>query len=137
MDAKPLYEQILRLQPDNAVAAIALNNLAYMLAESGADLDQALSMAQKAKQMRPNDENVADTLGWIYIKKNLSDSAISVFRDLVQKSPERSTFHYHLAMALFQKGDKVEAKRECEAALRFRPEKDEEAKIRELMSKLS
>ena len=68
-------------------------------------------MAQKARQQRPNDEDVADTLGWIYIKKNLPDSAIAVFRELVTKNPKRAAFHYHLAMALFQKGDKVQAKR--------------------------
>jgi tetratricopeptide (TPR) repeat protein len=132
-DARPLYEQVLRLQPDNPVA---LNNLAYMLAENGADLDQALTMAQKAKQQAPNDLNVSDTLGWIYIKKNLSDSAIGIFRDLVEKQPEHSTYRYHLAMALFQKGDRISAKKELETALRNKPSRDEEAKIRDLMAKL-
>jgi tetratricopeptide (TPR) repeat protein len=132
-EARPLYEQTLRLQPDNPVA---LNNLAFMLADTGADLDQALTMAQKAKQQRPNDGNVSDTLGWIYIKKNLSDSAILVFQELVKNEPERATYRYHYAMALYQKGDKVSAKRELEAALRAKPQKDEEAKIRDLMAKL-
>ena len=133
VDARPLYEQILRLQPDNPVA---LNNLAFMLADDGRDLDQALTMAQKAKQQRPNDNNVSDTLGWIYIKKNLSDSAIVIFRDLVKTDPERSTYRYHYAMALYQKGDKASAKKELEAALSSKPAKDEENKIRDLMAKL-
>jgi tetratricopeptide (TPR) repeat protein len=133
-EAKPLYEQILRLQPDNIVA---LNNLAFMMAESGADLDQALTMAQRAKQQRPTDNNVADTLGWIYIKKNLADSAIGIFKDLVQKEPERATYRYHLAVALYQKGDKAQAKKECEMALKSKPPKDEETKIRDLLSKVS
>lgn len=133
-EAKPVYEQVLRLQPNNP---IALNNLAFLLAENGMDLDQALTMAQKARQQRPADEDVADTLGWIYIKKNLPDSAVTLFRELIQKNPNRATFRYHLAMALFQKGDKVQAKRECEAALRFDPNPQEEAGIRELMTKLS
>ena len=128
-----MYEQSLRIQPDNV---IALNNLAFMLADSGSDLDQALTMAQRAKQQRPNDGNVSDTLGWIYIKKNLSDSAIAIFRDLVKAEPERATYRYHLAMALYQKGDKASAKKECEAALRANPPKDEETKIRDLMAKL-
>jgi tetratricopeptide (TPR) repeat protein len=132
-DARPLYEQILRLQPDNAVA---LNNLAFMLADNGTDLDQALTMAQKAKQQRPNDSNVSDTLGMIYIKKNLADSAISVFKELVKTEPERSTYRYHFAMALAQKGDRASAKKECEAALKAKPPKEEEAKIRDLMAKL-
>jgi tetratricopeptide (TPR) repeat protein len=132
-DARPVYEQILRIQPDNAVA---LNNLAFMLADNDTDLDQALTMAQRAKQQRPNDANVSDTLGWIYIKKNLPDSAISIFRELVKSEPERAMYRYHFAMALYQKGDRESAKRECEAALKAKPGKEEEAKIRDLMAKL-
>jgi tetratricopeptide (TPR) repeat protein len=132
--ARPLYEQILKIKPDNA---LALNNLAYLLADNGTDLDQALTMAQRAKQAFPQDSNIADTLGWIYIKKNLSDSAISIFRDLVRQEPDRSTFRYHLAMALAQKGDKASAKKELEAALKKQPAKDEEQKIRELLQKVS
>jgi tetratricopeptide (TPR) repeat protein len=133
-EAKPVYEQVLRLQPDNP---IALNNLAYILAESGNDLDQALTMAQKAKQQRPQDEDVADTLGWIYIKKNIPDSAVSIFRELTVKNPGRTTFHYHLAMALYQKGDKVNAKRECEIALKNNNNAAEVARIKELLAKIS
>ncbi|HUS06229.1 MAG TPA: tetratricopeptide repeat protein [Bryobacteraceae bacterium] len=132
-EAKPMYEQILKIQPDNP---IALNNLAFLLAEAGIDLDQALTMAQRARQKLPQDLNVADTLGWIYIKKNLSDPAISIFRDLVQKDPERSTYRYHLAMALMQKGDKPNARKELETALRSKPPKAEEVKIRELITKI-
>lgn len=70
------------------------------------------------------------------MKKNLSDSAIAVYRDLVNKQPNRPTFRYQLALALAQKGDRPSAKKECEAALRAKPSKDEETKIRELMAKL-
>ncbi len=133
-EAKPVYEQVLRLQPDNP---IALNNLAYILAESGNDLDQALTMAQKAKQQRPQDADIADTLGWIYIKKNLPDSAVSIFRELTTKHPDRSTFRYHLAMALLQKGDKVNARREAELALKNNSNNQEAAQIRELLSRIS
>ena len=131
--ARPLYEQVLKIQPDHPVA---LNNLAFSLAESGTDLDQAMTMAQRAKQKMPNDNNVADTLGWIYIKKNLSDSAISIFQDLTRKDPQRSTYHYHLAMALAQKGDKVQARHEIELAQRNNPQGDEARRIQELAQKV-
>ncbi len=131
-EAKPLYEQILRLKPDEAVA---LNNLAYIKAEEGTDLDAALSLAQRAKQAMPLDPNIADTLGWVYIKKNLSDDAVRVFRDLVAKVPKSPTLRYHLAMALFQKGDRPSARKECELALQNNPSKEEAAKIRELLQK--
>lgn len=133
MDAKPLYEKILKLEPDNPVA---LNNLAYTLADTGGDLDFALTLAQKARAKAPQSPDIADTLGWIYIKKNLSDNAIQIFQDLTQKHPDRAVFHYHLAMALYQKGEKPQAKRAAELALKNKPSKDEEGKIRELMARI-
>jgi len=133
VEARQLYEQLLKMQPNNVVV---LNNLAYMMAESGTELDQALTLAQRAKQAMPEEINVADTLGWIYIKKNLSDNAIDIYRDLVRRQPERSTFHYHLGMALYQKGDRTQAKQSLLTALRNKPEKEEEAKIRELLGRI-
>ncbi len=41
-----------------------------------------------------------------------------------------------MAMALFQKGDKPQAKRELQTALRNRPSQQEEGKIKELMAKI-
>jgi tetratricopeptide (TPR) repeat protein len=132
-ESRPIYEQILKMEPDNA---IALNNLAYMIADNGGDLDQALTYAQRAKAKVPTEPNIADTLGWIYIKKNLSDNAITVFRDLTTKYPDKAVYHYHLAMALYQKGEKPEAKRSCETALKNKPSKDEEQRIRELIARI-
>jgi len=131
--AKPIYEQILKIEPDHPVA---LNNLAFIEAEEGVDLDQALTMAQRARQRAPNSPEIADTLGWIYIKKNLSEDAIRVFHELVVKDPGNSTFHYHFAMALLQKGDRPSAKKELEAAMKDKPSKDEAGKIQDLLQKI-
>jgi len=131
--ARPMYEQVLKLQPDNP---FALNNLAYIITEGGGDLDQALAFAQRARQKLPEDPDVADTLGWIYIKKNLSDNAINILRELVTKKPEVSTFHYHLAMALYQRGDKPEARKELQGALERKPSPEETIKIKELMGRI-
>ena len=46
-EARLAYEATLKLDPANGVA---LNNLAFLMAEAGADLDQALTFAQRAKQ---------------------------------------------------------------------------------------
>jgi Flp pilus assembly protein TadD len=116
---------------------VALNNLAYILAEEGRDLDQALTYAQRAKQRLPENADVADTLGWVYIKKNLSDNAIEIFRNLTRQNPQNPTFRYHLALAYVQKGDKGQARRELDTALRSKPEKPVEDKIRELMGRIS
>ena len=133
-EAKVAYEGALRLEAENPVA---LNNLAYIIAESpGGDLDQALTFAQRANQKLPQAVEIADTLGWIYLKKNLPDNALEIFRNNVSKSPANATYRYHLAMALFQKGDKVHAKQEAQSALAHNPSKEEETNIKVLISKI-
>jgi tetratricopeptide (TPR) repeat protein len=131
--AKPIYEQILKIHPDDP---IALNNLAYIKAQEGVDLDQALTMSQRAVQRAPASMDLSDTLGWIYIKKNLSENAVHIFSDLVARDPNNSTFHFHYGMALAQKGDKPFAKSEFEKALQHKPSKDEEQKIHEQLQKM-
>ena len=131
--AKPIYEQILKIQPDHP---IALNNLAFIKAEDGQDLDEALTMAQRARQGLPNSPDIMDTLGWIYLKKNLSDDAIRTFKELVTADPNRAAYHYHYGMALLQKGDKLSAKRELETAIKFNPSKDDAGKIQKLLASM-
>ncbi len=131
--AKPIYEQILRIQQDHP---IALNNLAFIKAEEGTDLDSALSMAQRAFQAQPKSPDIADTLGWVYIRKNLSTEAVRVFTDLVKQYPANPLYRYHYGMALMQRGDRPSAKRELEAALRNQPSKTEADKIQELLRQL-
>ncbi len=131
--AQPLYEQILKMQPDHPVA---LNNLAYIKAEKGVDLEEALGMARRAEQKEPNSPDIKDTLGWILIRKNLSEEAVRVFQDLVVKEPANPIYHYHYGMALQEKGDKSSAQKQLQEALKDHPSKPQEQQIRELLQKL-
>ena len=131
--ARTYYEKALKIDPNNP---LALNNLAYLITETNGDLAQALSYAQQAKQRLPNFLEVSDTIGWIYLKKNISDSAVEEFKRLVQQAPLNPIYHYHYAMALNQKGDAISAKAECEVALADHPQKPLEAQIRTLESSL-
>jgi tetratricopeptide (TPR) repeat protein len=131
--ARKEYEIVIQLQPENATA---LNNLAYLEAEEGVDLDQALAHAQRAQQKLPGDLDVQDTLALVYIRKNLTSDGIRMLRDLVSQRPDSAPFHLHLALALYQKGDRSWAKRELETALRHQPSAKEQNKIRELLAKV-
>jgi Flp pilus assembly protein TadD len=132
--ARKYYEMSIKVDPNNA---LALNNLAYMMSQSnGSDLDQALTYATRAKQRLPEHTEINDTLGVIYIKKNLTDNAIDTFRTLVVKAPSNPTYHYHYALALLQKGDRENARKECQTALADKPKKQEEDQIRQLMAKV-
>jgi tetratricopeptide (TPR) repeat protein len=135
-ESYPYYKTVLAGQPNDDVRAVALNNLAYLLAEAGHDLDSALTYIQKAKQLHPNDDDIADTMGWIYLKRTMNDDALTVFRDLVKRNPGRALFRYHLGAAQYQKHDVQAAKQNLQMALTLKPAKDDEAKIRELLAKI-
>ena len=93
-------------------------------------------MAQRAKQQAPNSPEVSDTLGWIYIKKNLPDEALRILTEVVRKSPENPIFRMHLAQAMFQKGDRPGARTELNKALKSNPSKMVEGQIRGLLQKI-
>jgi len=132
-EARKAYEDVLKVQPDDPVA---LNNLAYYDADNDKDLDTALSYAQRAQKQSPQNLNIEDTIGLIYYKKNLLDESSRLFTELVTKVPNNPTFHLHLAMALYKKGDKPQARRELDAARRNRPTNREQDQIKDLMSKI-
>lgn len=132
-EAAPLYEQVLKLEPDNAVA---LNNYSFYLADQGANLDLALTYAQKAKSKQPEDPMVADTLGYIYLKKNLPQNATSIFQDLTGKHPKIALFHIRLATAYFQSGQKEKARKALDDARKNNPTDTDKEQINTLAGRL-
>ncbi len=95
------YNRTIQLNPDMAMAK---NNLAYLLAEGGGDLDRALELAQSAKEELPDDGNAADTLGWVLLKRGLTSAAIGYLEEAAERFPEdafevQGIVHNHLAIA--------------------------------------
>jgi tetratricopeptide (TPR) repeat protein len=133
-EAKQFYESTFTTQAENP---IALNNLAFLMAEKNGDLDTALTFAQRARQKWPHVDEISDTVAWIYLKKNLNENAIEILEVLVNKRPDQPTFRYHLGAALLQRGEKVKARIELETALGNRPSPEEVKKIRELLAQTS
>jgi tetratricopeptide (TPR) repeat protein len=133
-EALATYRRLLQLNADDAVAN---NAVAYLVTETGGNLDEALKLAQKALQLNPKQPNFSDTLGWIYFKRNLNDSAVQVFRSLTQDYPDNPVFHYHFGMVLLQKGDKATAKTELNNALSKKPSAEVRGNIESALAKAS
>ncbi len=66
----------------------------------------------------------------------MNDSAVDIFAELARREPNHSTYHFHLGMALSQKGDLPRAQKALEAALKNNPPREEMTKIRELLAKI-
>ena len=120
------YRKALEKDPNSVIAA---NNLAWLYAATGkGNLDEAVRLAQSAVQKNPNIAGFVDTLGWVYYKKNLHSAAVEQLSKAVSLNEAQSratnstpsaTYHYHLGMALKEKGDKEESRRELQTAIRL------------------
>ena len=129
-EAKAMARRALLQRPD---AADALNNLAFLLAETGDSLDEALKLAKEAVSKDPNNPAYLDTLGYVYLKRDKNDDALDIFNKLIRTYPDDPTCAYHLGMALYQKGDIAKAKAQFEHALDRRPPSDVENSIHDLL----
>jgi len=113
------YRKVLDIQPNNV---LALNNLAYGLAEDGkpADADEALKYAQKAAELAPNAAAVENTLGWVLFRKGLYSLAVPhLERAVATEATARR--RCHLAMAYLKIGDEDRGQKSLDAALKMDP----------------
>ena len=111
------YRKALEHDPN---AAIAANNLAWLYASRNmGNLDEAVRLAQGIVQKYPEQIGFADTLGWVYYKKNLYAAAVEQLQKVVARDQQSATYRYHLGMAQAGNGDKAAAKRTLTEALRL------------------
>jgi len=105
------YEDAIKYGPD---LAYPKNDLAYIYAESGKNLDRALDLAQDAKAALPDTATVADTLGWVLYKRGIPSAAISYLKEAVANSDGDITVSgislHHLAQAYEADGDPKKAR---------------------------
>jgi Flp pilus assembly protein TadD len=95
-EAAVSYRRSLALEEGNPSV---MNNLAYLTAEIGGDLDEALRLSRRAVEADPNPA-FKDTLGWVYLKKKDRGAALHIFQALTRQQPDNLVFRSHLAMAL-------------------------------------
>jgi tetratricopeptide (TPR) repeat protein len=113
-EAKRKYEDALGI---DSRATVAANNLAWILAESGDDLNRALELAKTATASSPDAPEILDTLGWVYYKKDQPELAIPIFRRAIAKAANNPNYHYHLGLAQLKLGDKTNGRLELQRAL--------------------
>jgi len=61
---------------------------------------------------------------------------VQVFRGLTREHQENPTFHYHLGLALIQKGDRATAKAELNTALSQKPSPKVRGDIQAALAKI-
>jgi tetratricopeptide (TPR) repeat protein len=106
---------------DQPGMASAQNDLAYLLARRGEALPEATELAQEARANRPDSPQIADTLGYVYLRRDLGEAALVQFDAAAELSEPQSTSwataQYHRGLALRSLGREDEAIVAIEQAL--------------------
>ena len=97
-------------------------------------MEEALQLATKAQAIAPGVPQIADTLAWLYVKKNQLDTAIQILHNLTKGGEGKATHHFHLGAALLRKGNGAEAKKHLQIALSRQPSQKVYAEIQQLLS---
>jgi tetratricopeptide (TPR) repeat protein len=130
LDAMKSYRESLAVFPDTP---LVLNNLAFLIAETGGDLFEAMRLARRAETLAPGSVDVLDTQGWIALKQDFLDDATGTFQRVVEKAPGNPEFRKHLAMALIKRNIHSPAIDELVKALDSPPVPGDEGKILALL----
>ena len=113
------YEKLLGYEPKSG---IALNNVAFLYAERFNQLDKGFEAAQKARELFPLEPHIADTLGWILIRRLQYPRALIVLQESADKLPTSAEVQYHLGVAHYMVGEAENATRVLETAVQLNQE---------------
>jgi len=125
-EAEADFQRALSLNPEQP---LVLNYLAYSWVELGQNLPEARRMLERAVELRPNDGNIADSLGWALFKLGDFPGAVRWLEKAVELESQSSVINDHLGDAYWAQGRRREALFQWRRALVLGPEGDEGPKI--------
>jgi tetratricopeptide (TPR) repeat protein len=117
-------EMLLQRNPDEAGTN---NDLGYLYAEQGKNLDKAEAMIQKALQEEPENYAYLDSMGWLLFKKGKLKDALDALKKAadrmkVERTELDSTILEHLGDVYFQLQDVTKAEDSWSQALKVAQE---------------
>lgn len=121
--------RLIQLDPDHAHA---YNALGYTLADRTGRLDEALALLDKALKLAPDDAFILDSMGWALFKAKRLPEAENHLRRAYTGRPDPE-IAAHLGEVLWQRGQREEARRVWNEALKQHPDNDV---LRETMKRL-
>jgi tetratricopeptide (TPR) repeat protein len=108
------FRRVLELDPEFHAA---LNYLGYTYAESGENLEEALSLVRRAVALEPDNGAYVDSLGWTYYQLGRHEQALGYLERAVRLEPADATLQEHLGDVYVALGQKERAREAYRRAL--------------------
>ena len=132
-EAARRYRRLLVAQPEDVVG---LNNLAWILADKLDAAGEAVTHAQEANRLKPDQWWLLDTWAWALGKAGEAEQGLRRVDQALAQRPDSPTLHYHRAVLLDARGDRVGAVVEAKRALEITSEFPEVEAVRTLLARL-
>jgi tetratricopeptide (TPR) repeat protein len=93
----------------NPKHADALNYLGFSYADKGINLQEALSLIQKALDLKPESGYIIDSLGWVYFKLGKQKEALKYLKKALETVKDDPVLYEHLGDVYEAMGNPGEA----------------------------
>jgi len=117
------YSEAIRLDPKNAEY---LNERCWARAVAGRELPLAVSDCTEALRIAPNDANIMDSRGFVYLRLNRLDDAVADYDEALRRNPKQAGSLYGRGLAKLKKGDAAGGEADIAAAKAIRADIAEE-----------
>jgi Flp pilus assembly protein TadD len=97
---------------------------------------EALSYAEKANRLAPDQPKILDTLGVLLAERGNTERAVQSLQRAVQLAPADPALRLNLARVLLQAGDRNDARRELEELAKLGNRFPKQAEVGALMKTL-
>ena len=116
-----ILQEVLKKDPENLQAN---NDLGYLWADQGKNLDQALVMINKALAKEPDNAAYLDSLGWVLFKLGQTEEAVKKLEQACgMKRGDDPTLNEHLGDCYAKLGRTEDAKKTWAKALELMTKK--------------
>lgn len=119
-DALGLYGDVLKIDPENAMAYADRGTALAMLKK----FDQALDDLERALALGYVDATIYATLGTVYLEQRQFKTSLDYFSKAIELNPSYPLTYYNRSNALHALGQNREALTDLERCLALNPESD-------------
>jgi tetratricopeptide (TPR) repeat protein len=106
-----------------------LNYLGYSWVDRRIDVEKGLDLIRQAVEMRPNDGDIVDSLGWAYYRLGKYNEAVDELERAIDLRPQSWEINDHLGDVYWKVGRKLEARFQWAHARDLKPDPEKLALI--------